>query len=332
MVAGVSLGAYHAARGAAGIIDRTYRGRIVVSGPDRATFLQGLLTNDIVALEAGSGCYAAYLTAQGRMIADMYVYALGDLLLLVVEPEVKDALLAKFDQLIFSEDVRLGDVSRTFGEIAVVGPDAARLVSQVLSDATAAVLAAMPEHGNRRAGFEGQPVIVTRVADTGTPGFGVYVEQPHVERLRASFKEAGAVEIDEVTAEVLRVEGGVPRFHRDMNEETIPLEAGLEAHAISFSKGCYVGQEVIIRVLHRGHGRIARRLVGLRLEGSAAPEAGAVLRLEDRDVGIVTSAVMSPVLGQPIALGYVRRELSTVGTTLTVSGVRATVTELPFVR
>src|SRR5438270_14082848 len=115
----VSEGAYRAARTNAASIDRSNRGRILVSGPDRASYLQGLLTNDIAALTAGTGCYAAYLTAQGRMIADLWVYELGDVLLLSMEGEVKATLLAKLDQFIFSEDVQLGDVTDAFAPVAL---------------------------------------------------------------------------------------------------------------------------------------------------------------------------------------------------------------------
>ena len=125
--------AYDAARHSAAMVDRSARGRIVVSGADRASYLQGLLTNDIVALKAGQGCYAAYLTAQGRMIADLYVYELGDVMLLTLDGGVKDDVLAKLDQFIFSEDVQLGDVTATFAQIGVIGPDAATIVSRLLS-------------------------------------------------------------------------------------------------------------------------------------------------------------------------------------------------------
>src|SRR3954471_4636615 len=117
--------AYAAARSGAALIDRSHLGRIVVSGSERASYLQGLLTNDIVALKAGEGCYAAYLTAQGRMIADLLVYELGDVILLSMTGGMKDTVLAKLDQFIFSEDVQLGDVTATFAQIAVIGPDAA---------------------------------------------------------------------------------------------------------------------------------------------------------------------------------------------------------------
>jgi folate-binding protein YgfZ len=130
---------------------------------------------------------------------------------------------------------------------------------------------------------------------------------------------------------VLRVEGGVPRFHQDMNEDTIPLEAGLESRAISLTKGCYVGQEVIIRVLHRGHGRVARRLIGLVLEGAVVPLPGTTVHAEGREVGRVTSGVASIALGRPIALAYVHRDFVAPGIVVLVDGAPAVVTALPFV-
>src|SRR5215212_8722444 len=131
MIPAISAAAYDAARHHAAFLDRSHRGRIVVSGADRASYLQGLLTNDIVALKAGQGCYAAYLTAQGRMIADLYAYELGHAMLLAMTGGVKDVVLAKLDQFIFAEDVQLGDVTGTFAQIAVVGPDAAGAVAAI---------------------------------------------------------------------------------------------------------------------------------------------------------------------------------------------------------
>src|SRR5437762_9381316 len=169
MIPAVSPAAYDAARHRAALIDRSNRGRIVVSGADRAAYLQGLLTNDVVALKAGQGCYAAYLTAQGRMIADLHVYELGDVMLLTMAGDVKDGVLAKLDQFIFTEDVQLGDATDTFVQLAVVGPDAARIVASVVQ-APLEGLRALPEHGNLRAAFGptlgGGPAIVTRAGDT----------------------------------------------------------------------------------------------------------------------------------------------------------------------
>jgi folate-binding protein YgfZ len=324
-----SAAAYAAARSGAGIVERFDRGRIVVSGQDRASYLQGLLTNDIAALKSGEGCYAAYLTAQGRMITDIVVYELGDVILLSLGRDVKDAVLAKFDQLIFSEDVQLGDVSDTFGSVAVLGPDAASVVAHAMHIGIDR-LERLGDHGNLRAEFAGEPSIVVRTHEFGVPAFEVLVGRSQMAALMAALRQAGAIEIAEETADVIRIESGTPKFHKDMDEETIPLEAGLEANAISFSKGCYVGQEVIIRVLHRGHGRVARKLVGLTIESGPAV-AGAVVQADGREIGRVTSAAYSPALKKNIALGYVQRDYIEPGTNVSVNGSPAVVTKLPFV-
>ena len=330
MIPTISTQGYDAARRHAGLVDRSDCGRIVVSGKDRASYLHGLLTNDIASLQPGQGCYAAYLTPQGRMIADLWVYELGDAILLRLLRDVKGTVIAKLDQFIFSEDVQLGDVTDTFAAIAIVGPDAASMLSRVLG-VPAATLASLPEHGNVRASFGTHSAIVVCVTDVGETGYDVLVEAPAFSSLLAALREGGASELDAVTADMLRVEGGIPKFHVDMDEETIPLEAGIESRAISLTKGCYVGQEVIIRVLHRGHGRVARKLVGLVFADGAAPGRGAAVQSGGRDVGEVTSAVWSPALQRPIALAYVQRDFIAPGTHVTVEGASAEVSTLPFV-
>jgi folate-binding protein YgfZ len=289
-----------------------------------------LLTNDVTALETGQGCYAAYLTPQGRMIADLYVYELGDVILLTTSGDVKDTLLTKFDQFIFAEDVQLGDVTATFAQFAVMGPDAARQIASAIEGAPEAALAALPEHGCIRASYGGG-AIVTRTSDAGEAGFDVYVDSARAGAFAAAMVDAGVPLLDAGLADAIRIEGGVPVFHRDMDEDTIPLEAGIESRAISFTKGCYVGQEVIIRVLHRGHGRVARKLAGLTLDGDVVPEVGAAIRAGDREIGAVTSSAFSPALKRPIALGFVHRDFLEPGTAVTIGDQAATVTALPFV-
>ncbi len=325
-----SASAYQAARERAASIDRSERGLIVVSGHDRASYLQGLLTNDVVALKPGEGCYAAYLTPQGRMIADVFVYELGDVMLLTVPRGRKDVVLAKLDQLVFSEDVQLGDVTDTFLTIGVVGPAAAGILREILGPSSQE-LALLPEHGNLRAEYGGHPIILTRTTDTGEAGYDLYVESGQSDALRAALAAAGVCETNPETADVIRIEGGIAKFDRDMDENTIPLEAGIEGKAISFSKGCYVGQEVIIRVVHRGHGRVARKLVGLVGDGEVVPPDGAKVTSNGREVGAVTSGAMSPALQRPIALAYLHRDFVTEGTAVTIEGSRSVVTGLPFI-
>src|SRR3954452_8522139 len=266
------------------------------------------------------------------MIPHPFVYELGDVILLMVESGVKDAVMAKLDQFIFGEDVQLGDVTASFAQIAVVGPQAGAVVAAALGTIGADALAALPEHGNLRIDWRGGAAIVTRITDIGEPGFDVYVERAQAAALTSALTANDAAEMDEATAETLRIETGVPRFGRDMDEETIPLEAGIESRAISFTKGCYVGQEVIIRVLHRGHGRVARKLVGLTIDGSDVPQPAARITSGDRDIGEVTSSTMSPALQRPIALGYVHRDFVEPGTNVTIGGATSAVTPLPFVR
>jgi folate-binding protein YgfZ len=327
----VSEAAYRAARTRVASIDRSARGRVFVSGADRASYLQGLLTNDIAALGPGSGCYAAYLTPQGRMISDVYVYEVGDEILLALPRHVKDSVLGKLDRFIFTEDVTVRDATDAWDETAIVGPNAAEVMSRVLEGLSLDRIRALPEHGNLRVDFGGSRAVVTRVVDTGEPGFEIYVERPDTAALRSRLAAAGVLSLDLETADALRIEAGVPLFGRDMDEDTIPLEAGIEDRAISFTKGCYVGQEVIVRVLHRGHGRVARRLVGLRIDGDRVPAPGAEVRAAEREVGRITSSTTSPALKALIALAYVQRDFAAPETVVTVDGSRAVVAALPFV-
>jgi folate-binding protein YgfZ len=325
------LQGYEAARRTAAMFERVTAGWVVVAGNDRASYLHGLLTNDITSLKPGEGCYAAYLTPQGRMIADLWVFELGDVILLELPRDVKDQVVQKLDQFVFTEDVQLGDVSETFRALAVVGPGSAAAVARV-TGASEGEIESLPVPGALRTTFRGEPAIVLRTPDMGVPGFEMLAGREQIDTLRTALGDAGVAPIDAAIAETLRIEAGVPRFHTDMDEETIPLEAGIESRAISLTKGCYVGQEVIIRVLHRGHGRVARKLVGLSIDGPAAPDAGTAVQGGGRDIGQVTSSTWSPALNHPIALAYVHRDFVEPGTNVTVAGREARVTLLPFVQ
>jgi len=307
--------------------DGVDRGVLLLTGRDRASYLQGLLTNDIKAIEPGSGCYAAYLTPQGRMIADMRVFELGDGLLVSLDATVAAAVRDRFDDLVFSEDVQVKDLGAAWITFGLYGPGAAAVVGPAL--------ASWPPFHNEQREIGGAPVVVAASDELGIRGFDLFAERQAADALRARLLTAGAVQADAAALNVVRVESGIPAFGADMDADTIPLEAGLEHRAISFTKGCYVGQEVIVRVRDRGHGRVARRLVGLLVEGEEMPEAGDRLIAGDRDAGRVTSAVLSPALHRPIALGYLHRDFVEPGTNVSIArGDRrlpATVTALPFV-
>jgi tRNA-modifying protein YgfZ len=332
---------YRALHDAAGLVDRAGRGLLSFTGADRRAFLQGLLTNDIEALGEGGGCYAALLTATGRMIADMRVFELGDATLVEVDAGQAAALRERFDQSIFSEDAQVEDVSATHREIGVYGPLAARVVATLAAGdsggADAAGFDAMPLYANRRFQTRDGAVIVVRSDEAGIDGYDLFVGAAPAAAIAGRLRDAGAAVVDAETAEVTRIEGGRPLFGVDMDEETIPLEAGIEGRAISLTKGCYVGQEIIIRVLHRGHGRVAKRLVGLAFDPPGrVPVKGDAIRSGERSVGVVTSAAWSPALDRPVAMGYVHRDFVEPATAVVVvsEGVEqpAVVSALPFVR
>ena len=308
-----SLEGYRALHEGAAVLRRTDRGRLLLRGEDRKSYLQGLLSNDIASLEPGASCYATLLTAQGRMISDMRVFELGDSVLLDLEVAVAPAVHAHLDMFVITEDVSVEDVTTSLAQVGLYGPR--------VDD----VVATLPSAGV-------VPLHVLRSEDIGVDGVDLIVHSGDEHALLDALGAAGAVTIDAATADVTRVEAGIPRFLVDMDTTTIPLEAGIEDRAISLTKGCYVGQEVIIRVLHRGGGRVAKKLVGLAMDGAAM--SGDPVLAADREVGRVTSAVDSPALGRRLALAYVHRDFVSPGTAVNVKtatgSTPAAVVELPL--
>jgi folate-binding protein YgfZ len=248
------------------------------------------------------------------MITDLHVFAADDRILLDVPAGLTASLLQRLDRCIFTEDVQLTDLSPRLSAVWIHGPSAAAILERVLAGASGLASWAGYRHAPVQSGHTA--AMVARIDQLGVPGFCVYVDAAREPDLRTALAAAGAVAADRAAIEASRVEAGYPVFGIDMTDDTIPLEAGIEDRAISFTKGCYVGQEVIVRVLHRGHGRVARRLVGLRLE-AGLPTRGSRILAEDREAGVVTSAARSPRLG-PIAMGYVHRDDATPGSRVTV--------------
>lgn len=323
--------AYDSAHAGAVWTERSQEGRVEVRGADRLSWLQGLLSNDVASLIAGQGCYATYLTPQGRMIADVRVLVREDAVWIDLPGQVKDAVLARLEMFVISEDIELRDLVPAVSRVAVHGPDAAHAIAAALVEdeghraACAAALAALSAHAHLAHPWRGHDVLVAADPRLAVPGFDLYVAQAQRDAILEALRTAGVAPSDESTWHLLHVEAGQPRFGIDMDEDTIPLEAGLETDAISFTKGCYVGQEIIVRMRDRGHGRVAKRLMRLV---AAAPDpgpspvfaAGAVLVADDREVGRVTSAAWSPRAGRTIGLGYVQRAQAEPGVTL---GARA---------
>jgi folate-binding protein YgfZ len=310
----ISLEEDHALRRGAGIGAISARAQIAVGGKDRASYLQGLLTNDIQALSPGQGCYAAWLTPQGRMITDLHVLESGDMILLDVPAALADSLLQRLDQFLFGEDVQLASLAGTLHGVWIHGPAAGGVLSQVIADAPA--FDSWPDYRHARLAFAGSPVVIARIDQLGVPGFCAYIAPGQEEAFVAALVEHGASRVSQDAIDAQRIEAGYPVFGVDMTGDTIPLEAGIETRAISFTKGCYVGQEIVIRVLHRGGGRVARKLVGLRIDGEVPPR-DARIRSGEREIGFVTSGAASLTLGT-IALGYVHRDFTSPGTPVTI--------------
>jgi folate-binding protein YgfZ len=315
---------YTAAREGAVVLDRQGRGRIVLTGPDRLSYLQGLLTNDVAALTAGTGCYAALLTPQGRMISDMRVLELGDRVLLDVPGDVTAQVASHLANFIFSEDTAVEDVSGSMSHLTILGP----------ASASALGIEPMAAYASRPLAFAGVNAIASGNDDFGVPAIDMFVPPAGHPAILAALGTAGVTVVDDDVADILRIEAGRPVFGADMTHDTIPLEAGIEDRGISLTKGCYVGQEVIVRVLHRGQGRVARKLVGLTFSADDQPPArGERLHVGERQIGTVTSSAWSPLVGRPIALGYVHRDVTEPGTVVESGDTvrrQATVTALPF--
>lgn len=323
---------YHAVREKVGLIDASFRVSLRMTGEDRVSFLQGIVSNDIKALRPGEGCAATLLTEQGRLVADLRVYALESALLIDVDARIKDKALDTFSRFIIADDVELEDLSEQCVTLALQGP----LAIHVLTAAGVALsLAKAFQHGV--ATINGAAVHIARADDTGADGYALFVpraEAEHVWQTLVRVGEPFGLQPVGMTAlNLLRVEAGIPWYGVDMDESRIVLEVGLE-HAISFKKGCYLGQEVVERATARGH--VNRKLSGLLVHGETIPVSGDKLFHDTQEVGWITSAIASPRCGRPIALAYVRREQCAPGTQLRIDRqgipVIAEVTTLPFAR
>jgi folate-binding protein YgfZ len=299
----------------AGWHDKRSRGRLRIEGRDAAAFLHALVSNDVESLAEGLGVYAAYLTPQGRMIADLRVYRRSDHLLVDTPPNLAAPLAARLDQLIFAEDARVFDVSASLSQAGVVGGSAAATLARAFG-----LEPDLVENLPLRAHVGSGEALIVRTDDADLPSFDLFVPAGGFEAAISRLTGAGAVLAGQDLVEALRIEAGRPAFGADMTEDTIPLEAGLLDRAISTTKGCYVGQEVIVRVLHRGGGRVAKRLVRMDVEPAhaGAIPAGAVILADGREVGRITSAAWSPRLEHGVALGYVHRDAAAPARQLTI--------------
>jgi folate-binding protein YgfZ len=304
---------YRQLREECGLLDRSNRGKLLVTGSEAAEYLQGQLTNDVEALEAGEGCYAALLDRKGHMQADMRVLVVSEEKIWIdTEPEALAAARRHLEMYKIGRDADVVDAGSERAIVSLIGPRSADLAGS----------APLPEHHHEEIAIDGIkcPAVGTAL------GIDLIPHAEDRERLVAALVAAGAPAVDPAAAEIMRIETGTPRFGSEMDTATMPAEAGIVAAAVNFEKGCYIGQETVARLHYKG--KPNRHLRGLRLSAAAGP--GAALSLGEKEVGKLGGTCVSPVHG-PIALAIVRREAEP-GAELLVGedGVTARVVDLPF--
>jgi folate-binding protein YgfZ len=306
------LGEYATLREGAGVIDLSFRGRLCLLGADAQSFLNGQVTNNVKDLKLGEGCYAALVSAKGKLHSDLNIYRLQNEMLLDFEPGFSASVAQRLQKFVIAENVEIIDAAPLYGLLSVQGPKAAEVVGSLSPQF---IVPAKPMSVTRveEAGF-GEIYLVKQPRLLGQ-GLDLFVPAEAMKDVAARLLARGGKLAGWQALETIRIESGIPRFGADMDETNLAPEA-LDTRAISYAKGCYIGQEVIARI--RTYGQVAKSLRKLKLEGSEkdTPPRGTKLFLGEKEVGSVTSAVWSPTAQAIIALGYVRREVNHADTKL----------------
>jgi folate-binding protein YgfZ len=327
----ISSTEYAAVRdGGAGLIDLSSRGRLLVSGSEAVMFLNGLITNDMKTLAVNSWMPAVFPNVQGRLIAAVRIIHREDGFLIDTEHQTLDTIAKLLGRFTLAGDFQVRDVTSETAMLSVQGRKAAEIVRQALGETAADIARA----GVATAQLENGKVTIIRATHTGEDGFDLFVDANEAEGLRGSLIDAGTSPLGSEVAETLRIEAGIPSFGVDIDETKVVTETNLD-DAVSFTKGCYIGQEIIARIKYRGH--VAKKLTGVLLEESVAIENGArILSADDEEIGVITSSTLSPRLKHTIALAYVKYDYLEPGTTVKVVAAEhrfsATIAELPFIR
>jgi glycine cleavage system T protein len=329
---GNSATEYATVRSAVGLMDLSHRGLLQLTGPDRLSFLQGMLSNDLRALTPFTGQHATLLSQQGKVIADVRVLCAMNSFYLDFFESLKEKILAHLNRYLVADEVDIADRSSEYATLSVQGPQSEALLRKLIGQAE------LPEGSLQHAmiTLDTTATCVVYASHTGETGFDLIAPIANVANIAHRLTEAGkqfsAAWIGEEAQNILRIEAGIPRYGIDFTEDNLLLEVGLD-DAVSFSKGCYLGQEVVERIRSRGH--VNKKLVGFFLEGQEPARSGDEVIFADKPIGIITSSVHSPTLGRPIALAYVHRDYWNLDTRLIVKhdgfALDARVTNLPFV-
>ena len=341
---GATLGEYHGAivparftdpvqehqavRAAAGLFDFSFRAKFALTGRDSAKFLHRIVSNDIKGLAAGQGTYATLLNPQGQILADLRVYATQDRLLVDTDADLGAKAMGILRRYSIGDQVQIEPLETC--ALAFEGPRAPGLLEKTLH----VDLPPLKEFEHFATNYAGFPVRVVRMSNAGEEGYEVWVGAKGMMGLwGAACGQAPSYDMlpcGTEALESLRIEAGIPRYGSELGEDTLPLEANL-INALSFNKGCYIGQEIVERARSRGH--VNWKLVGVEIESSQPPAPGEKLTHEGNEAGEITSACVSPTLHKTLALAYVRKEHVEPGTRLqTAAGAAAQVASLPFYR
>jgi folate-binding protein YgfZ len=311
------LAEHEALRTTAAVMDLSFRGRICLVGTDRVRWLNGQVTNNVKDLQVGQGCYAALVTAKGRLQSDLNIACLANELLLDFEPDLTAGILQRMEKFIIADDANGVDAAPHYGLLSVQGPKAA---SAVRSLGLALELPTSPMSFTTVDDTTLGEIYLMNQPRLGTSGFDLFVPTAALgavlDKLIAATRQLGGRACGWQAWETARIEAGIPRFNADMDETNLAPETGIENRAISYSKGCYIGQEVIARI--RTYGQVTKALRGLQLADDVEklPVKGDKLFFEGKEAGYITSAVASPALKRNIALGYVRKEMNQIGARL----------------
>ncbi len=317
---------YRAARETLAIFDTNWHAIIELAGPDRLRYLNAIVSSDIKNLKEGSGSLALLLNPQGRILAELEIYAMKDRLLTLSHASLRQRTVETLDKYIIMDDVQLDDATDKLGTFAVEGPHAARTLQKTYG----IDLDEMPDLAIRPVHIDSIPCHIIRRSHFGYPGMEVVAPQKSLKQLWQNLTELvllrGGLPLGTKTLESLRLEAGIPFYPADFNDTVIPHEAAVETTHISFTKGCYTGQEIVERV--RSRGQVNRRRVRLKFSTPEPPQPGTRLTAEGKELGLVTSSAFSPQASTAIGMGYSRREHDAPGTQLDVDdGTTAEVIE-----
>jgi folate-binding protein YgfZ len=329
-------------QGGAGLIDFSFRGRLLVGGSEAVQFLNGLITNDMKTLAENAWMPAAFPTVQGRLIASVRVIRLKDegegknanpTFLIDTEPATHERVLKTIERFTLAGDFRVSDLTTKTALLSVQGKNSVNVVRSVLGEEAADVTSNEAGQVTWKQSDATETVTVIRATHTAEDGFDLLVNSDRAVSLWEALQNAGGRPVGYDAFEILRIEAGVPRYGADMDESNVITELPLD-DAVSFTKGCYVGQEIIARIKYRGH--VAKKLTGLKFEQAVKIDVNATIKSEDgKEVGRITSKTYSPHLGCTIALGYLKYDYLAPGTLVKINSGEeerwAQVTELPFV-